>query len=248
MKRLSPNLERSARRLAMTSLALNRTTTASFAFAGEELVMCLDGAAFWPAERLLVVADLHLEKGSSFAQRRVFLPPYDTATTLKRLAIAIARHDPKRIVLLGDTFHDRFAEDRLTDSDRDTILALLAGRDAIFVAGNHDPLPTRLAGQSLASLRLGPLYFCHEPGTSESGEVAGHLHPVARIATRGRSVRRRAFVSDGKRLILPAFGAYAGGLNVRDAAFNPLFRSGFSAVLIGDEQLFSFTHRHCLPD
>src|SRR5205809_4703079 len=103
----------------------------------------LSGALFWREQRLLVVSDLHLEKGSSFAARGVLLPPYDTVATLSRLAIVIARHDPGIVIALGDSFHDRDAHQRLSDIDRGVITALQAQRDWIWISGNHDPaLPT----------------------------------------------------------------------------------------------------------
>src|SRR5213595_518023 len=107
----------------------------------------LSGALFWREQRLLVVSDLHLEKGSSFATRGVLLPPYDTAATLSRLAAVIARHDPRMVIALGDSFHDRDAHERLSRPDRDAISAMQSGRDWIWIAGNHDPaLPSDLGG------------------------------------------------------------------------------------------------------
>src|ERR1700712_2871988 len=105
----------------------------------------LSGALFWQEQRLLVVSDLHLEKGSSFATRGVLLPPYDTIATLSRLAAVIARHDPRTVIALGDSFHDRTAHDRLSVPDRDAITAMQVRRDWIWISGNHDPaLPADL--------------------------------------------------------------------------------------------------------
>src|SRR5829696_2159123 len=205
-----------------------RGTDVTVAVAGIELVAAVEGAFVWPKESLLVVADLHLEKGSSYARRRVFLPPYDTAATLARLARLIHRFAPRRVLFLGDTFHDSRASARLLPRDRETLGSLLNRREAIFVAGNHDPDPPEgVDAVCLAALSIGPLTFRHEPSPGDApGEIAGHLHPVAKVAARGRSLRRRCFADDGRRAILPAFGAYAGGLNVRDAAFSPLFPRG----------------------
>ena len=151
----------------------------------------LSGAFFWESERLLVVSDLHLEKGSSFAARGVLLPPYDTVATLSRLGAVIARHDPRTVIALGDSFHDRTAHDRLSEPDRDAISGLQARRDWIWISGNHDPaLPSDLGGVVASDVAIGPIAFRHEP-TGASGEIAGHLHPKARVATRGRSLERR---------------------------------------------------------
>src|SRR6188508_1850549 len=182
----------------------------------------LSGALFWKEQSLLVVSDLHLEKGSSFAARGVLLPPYDTVATLSRLAGVIARHDPRMVIALGDSFHDRAAHERLSVPDREALTAMQARRDWIWISGNHDPaLPSDL-GVVASEVAIGPIVFRHEP-TGAFGEIAGHLHPKARVATRGRSMERRCFASDGERAVMPAFGAYTGGLSIRDVAFAKLF-------------------------
>ena len=148
----------------------------------------LSGALYWPEEHTLVVADLHLEKGSSFAARGMLLPPYDTVATLSRLAAVIARHDPRMVIALGDSFHDREAHERLSDADRDALSALQARRDWIWMSGNHDPnLPRDLGGVVAAEVSIGSIAFRHEP-TGAVGEIAVHLHPKARVPTRGRSL------------------------------------------------------------
>lgn len=225
-----------------------RRDEAVLAVAGVEFLATADGALVWLEESLVVVSDLHLEKGSSFAERRVLLPPYDTAETLKRLARLLSRFGAKRLVFLGDSFHDRRADTRLATSDREALQRCIHGREIFWIAGNHDPdPPTGLGGTATPELAIGPVLFRHEPSArAEPGEIAGHLHPVARVATRGRSLRRRCFAGDGRRAILPAFGAYAGGLNVRDAAFAPLFPDGFTAHLMGDERVFAFPRARCL--
>lgn len=206
----------------------------------------LSGAIYWDEQRLLVVSDLHLEKGSSFAVRGVLLPPYDTAATLNRLATVVARHNPRMVIALGDSFHDRRAHRRLSAVDRDTLAALQVGRDWIWISGNHDPaLPSNLGGIVATEVAIGRIAFRHEP-TGAFGEIAGHLHPKARVARRGRSMERRCFASDGERAVMPAFGAYAGGLNIRDAAFAKIFPStGFIAHLLGDSRLHSIAASRC---
>ena len=206
----------------------------------------LSGALLWEEQRLLVVSDLHLEKGSSFAARGVLLPPYDTVATLGRLASAIARHDPRVVIALGDSFHDRTAHQRLSVPDREAIAALQARRDWIWISGNHDPaLTSDLGGIVASEVAIGPILFRHEP-TGETGEIAGHLHPKARVATRARWLERRCFASDGERLVMPAFGAYAGGLSIRDDAFSKIFRNpDFMAHVLGDARLHVIAASRC---
>jgi DNA ligase-associated metallophosphoesterase len=206
----------------------------------------VSGALYWDEQRLLVVSDLHLEKGSSFAARGVLLPPYDTAATLGRLASVVACYDPRMVIALGDSFHDRDAHDRLAPADRETIASLQARRDWIWISGNHDPaLPRDLGGVVATEVAIGPIVFRHEP-TGAAGEIAGHLHPKARVAMRGRAMERRCFASDGERAVMPAFGAYAGGLSIRDVAFARIFQSlAFIAHVLGDNRLHAIAAARC---
>jgi uncharacterized protein len=214
--------------------------------AGVAMLADLSGALFWEEQRVLVVSDLHLEKGSSFAARGVLLPPYDTVATLGRLASVVAHHDPKTVIALGDSFHDRAAHERLSAADREAIAALQAQRDWIWISGNHDPaLPSNLGGTIADEVAIGPIVFRHEP-TGSVGEIAGHLHPKARVATRARWLERRCFASDGERVVMPAFGAYTGGLSIRDDAFSKIFPSmAFMAHVIGDVRLHAIAASRC---
>ncbi len=219
--------------------------------AGVGLVADCAGVLYWPEQGLLVVADLHLEKGSSFAARGVLLPPYDTAATLARLGQVIARHAPRCVIALGDSFHDESGPARIADHDRASLRLLQRGRDWIWIFGNHDPQPAPdLGGTFAETLAVGALMFRHQPQPeAEEGEIAGHLHPIARVAQRGRSVSRRCFASDRRRLVMPAFGAYAGGLNVRDRAFAQVFGTlAFTAHMLGDARLYAVAAKRCLPD
>ena len=211
---------------------------------------CL-GALYWPEQGLLAVADLHLEKGSSFARRGQLLPPYDTTETLARVARLIAHYAPRVVIALGDNFHDGGGPARLSASDRTALIALQRGRDWIWIAGNHDPDPAEgIGGAFTETLSTGALTFRHKPSPdAPEGEVAGHLHPVARVAQRGRAVSRRCFATDGKSLVMPAFGAYTGGLNIRDRAFAVVFAARkFTAHMMGDNRLYAFNASRCLPD
>jgi uncharacterized protein len=215
------------------------------------LVADLAGALYWPEEQLLVVADLHLEKGSSFAAHGILLPPYDTAATLERLASLLSRYAVRIVVALGDNFHDGGGPARLAAADRATLFELQRGRDWIWIAGNHDPDPgDGIGGVFARSLALGSLVFRHEPSPQASaGEIAGHLHPSARVHQRGRTLTRRCFASDRTRLVMPAFGAYAGGLNIRHAAFMQVFGAlAFTAHLLGQRRLYAFAAARCLAD
>ena len=211
--------------------------------AGIDLMPCLSGAVYVPAYDTLLLADLHLEKGSSRAHLGVHLPPYDTRAGLAALNAAISHWRPRRVMLLGDSFHDGGGPERMDLSDRNTLDRIAARTGLTWLSGNHDPeLPAHLPGHHAHELALGPLNLRHEPTVRADGEIAGHLHPVAAINRRGRRVRTRCFVLSPRRLILPAFGAYTGGLDLRHEVFRPLLPDNhFRCVMVGQAAL------HVLP-
>jgi DNA ligase-associated metallophosphoesterase len=216
-------------------------TAAPIHIAGERLMLDPEGVLWWPARRLLAVADLHLEKGSSLAARGALIPPYDSRATLDRLLPLVRRYRPARLVALGDSFHDRHGAARLSREDVARIATLAQSVGLVWVLGNHDPAPPDgLPGTATAALAEGPLTFRHD-ATGRLGEISGHLHPKASIATRGRWMSRSCFVADSRRIVLPAFGAYTGGLDVRDPAIRALFPRGGRAFLLGRGRLYSFT-------
>lgn len=220
------------------------------AIGSADVLLRMSGALWLAAERALVVADLHLEKGSSYAARGQMLPPYDTGETLRRLAAEVAALSPVTVILLGDTFHDRKSESRLAPDDAQALRDLAHGRTLVWVVGNHDADgPQALPGETADAVALGGLTLRHEPQAGlQPGEVAGHLHPAARVKAARGSVRRRCFITDGERAILPAFGAYAGGLNVRDAAFAGLFARSPLAGALGSSRVHAVGWRSLAGD
>jgi len=216
---------------------------------GELFTPLPEGALWWPATRTLIVSDLHLEKGSSFAARGQMLPPYDTRATLSVVERLVAELKPERVISLGDSFHDRRAEFRMDVEDVARVRALTEATDWVWVEGNHDPdPPEHLGGRPAKVLRDGHVVFRHEP-TGESGEIAGHLHPCAKVLSRVRSLRRRCFVSDGERLIMPALGAFTGGLNVLDEAYLPCFPDGGMMVFaMSREAVIPVSSKRLIPD
>jgi DNA ligase-associated metallophosphoesterase len=210
---------------------------------GERLVARVSGALWLPETRTLAAGDLHLEKGSAFGARGQLLPPYDTAATLDRLLAEVEALTPERLVLMGDSFHDRGAVGRLDQVAVARLKGLSQRLHLVWLSGNHDPEPPEgLAGETVDQIRIGSLILTHEPSPDPvDGEVAGHLHPVATVRGYGTRVRRRCFLTDGRRMILPAFGAYAGGLNVTDPAFRGLFAEATTALIMGDDRV------HAMP-
>lgn len=208
---------------------------------GIELHPDLSGALYAADYGTLLVADMHFEKGSSRGRRGVHLPPYDTRSTLGALAAAVERHRPKRLISVGDSFHDSDGVARLDPEDRAAIGRLADKVEIVWLTGNHDPhLSHELPGAIVSEIALGPVMLRHLPSSGRGPEIAGHLHPVAAVVKRGRRLCRKCFIGDGERLVMPAFGAYTGGLNVMAAAFRPLFAGSFTAWLIGRSAVHAF--------
>lgn len=217
-------------------------TAAPLHLAGERLMLDPAGALYWPARELLVVSDLHLEKGSSFARRGMLLPPWDTRATIDRLVLLLRRWRPRVLVALGDSFHDTGGASRLPVGEGARLAAIAAALRLVWVRGNHDPAPHEgIDGESVETFAVGPLVFRHEAEPRVgAGEISGHFHPKAAVPARGTHVCRPCFVADHRRLLMPAFGAYTGGLDVRDPAITCLFPRGGQVFLLGRERLFNF--------
>jgi uncharacterized protein len=213
---------------------------------GKSLIADSTGAIYWPAEAALLVADLHLEKASARAEAGAFLPPYDTRETLIRLAEAIDRYQPRRVIALGDSFHDQGAARRIGADDLERLKILQEDREWIWLSGNHDRrIAPEFGGRIDDEIKLAGITLRHEPVCgSATHEIAGHMHPAAKLSLYGTSIRRPCFVGNGRRIIMPAFGAFTGGLNVLDDAFLPLFGTGGMAVwMLGQEGLYAVATR-----
>ena len=206
----------------------------------------MSGALYWPAEKALIVSDLHLEKGSHFAARGQMLPPYDTRETLRKLAETIDVYEVETVIALGDSLHDAAAAERIDPADLQTLRILQEDRDWIWITGNHDPkIDAVLGGHVLPGLSAEGMSLRHEPSPGAvTHEIAGHLHPAARLVLNGTSLRRPCFAGNGLRLIMPAFGAFTGGLNILDAAFEPILgNDGMSVWMLGQEGVYPVATR-----
>jgi uncharacterized protein len=217
-------------------------TAAPIHLAGERLMLDPAGALIWPATATLVVSDLHLETGSSFARKGMLLPPWDTRATLERLTLLLRRYRPRIVVALGDSFHDRQGAQRLPLAEQTRLNAMAEAHRFIWVEGNHDPSPPAgIGGEWVETFKTNSLLFRHVAVEDAApGEISGHYHPKATTPARGGSITRACFIADARRIVLPAFGSYTGGLDVRDPAITRLFPRGGRIFLLGKERLFSF--------
>ncbi|MEM9989346.1 MAG: ligase-associated DNA damage response endonuclease PdeM [Pseudomonadota bacterium] len=221
----------------MPSSSLHWLTTTHIG--GIPVTLDASGVMYVPGASLLVVSDLHFEKGSHYGRGGQFIPPYDTRATLKALEATVQKYQPKSILSLGDAFHDTEAEARMNKEDKDRLRVLCDAATWIWVLGNHDPLPPKeFCGTVHHAVEIGGLTFTHEPGELPGWQVAGHLHPCALVAKGGRRVRRSCFVGDGERLIMPAFGAFTGGLNILHEAFTPHLQHPLEIYLKGKTRLY----------
>lgn len=213
-------------------------------FAGQSFEPLPSGALYWAAENALLVADLHLEKLSSYAPRGSLLPPYDTGLTLKRLAADLDRTGATEVIALGDSFHRDHGTSTLLEADRHLLLALLGRIRWTWISGNHDPAPHALGGLCTARLERHGLTLTHEPRRGRPGLIAGHLHPAAHIAINGRSARRPCFVHDGSIMVLPAYGSATGSLNILSPAFLGLFDfARLQVAMIGRGRVYPVSPR-----
>lgn len=217
-------------------------TAAPLHFAGHRLLLDPLGAVMWPEQGVLAIADLHFEKGSACAVRGQLVPPWDTTATLDRLALLLRRWRPATVVALGDSFHDRHGLARMDHGSAARLRGMTQAASFVWVLGNHDPEPPAgLDGTVTPCWTLGGVSFRHEAKPGAGPELCGHHHPKASIPTRAGTVTRPCFVADPKRLMLPALGAFTGGLDVAHLAIARLFPRGGRAFLLGQGRLFSFT-------
>ena len=224
-------------------MSKSRQTSITITLNGEEVMLNADGTALFHGGALMVVSDLHLEKGRALSATAP-VPLYDTDATLDALETAITRDHPRQVLFLGDSFHRADLAKSLALPYRQRINAILSARQVIWITGNHDPeLPEFLPGKTAPSHLNRSIWFRHiAEDPIAGGEVSGHFHPKVQIKTKARRISGKCFVHDGRRLLMPAFGAYTGGLSVFDPAIKPFFPSGGEIIFCHACQVYRYPY------
>lgn len=206
-------------------------------FAGHDFILDPSGALLWPEKKMLIVGDLHLEKSSHYARRGFFLPPYDSHETLTRLMTLLLKTNSESLLILGDCFHDRAGYKRLSHEDY-RIFDELRDYNPIWIRGNHDGDFVPAGMISYETYEESGISFRHEP-SGQPYEINAHLHPKATINYKGSLISRRCFASDESRIIIPAFGSYTGGLDVKDTAISQNFPGSMNVHMLGEDKIYS---------
>lgn len=213
-----------------------------FSFCAANLLLLPEGAAYCPVSGALLLADLHLEKASSFAARGQMLPPYDSIETLRRAALLVDRLRPRTVYCLGDSFHDRGGTDRLESTARNLLLQLTAATEWVWIVGNHDQeISVPFGGAVAAERMLDTIVLRHAADPADGRpEISGHYHPKFQVRVRGRRVSRPCFVAGRSKLILPSFGALTGGMDAADPVILRTVGIGARALVAMPERLLDF--------
>lgn len=213
-------------------------------FAEESFILEPSGLLLWPAQKIAIVSDLHLEKGSFFAAKGQLLPPHDSEQTLKKLYKALEFSGVQKVVFLGDSFHDNAGYARLNNKTRQVFEHILQTYQSIWIKGNHDDqfFPKNI--DVYDELKIDQIMFRHEADANSTDfEISGHYHPKASVKLSGRKINKPCFVQSDQRVIMPAYGAYTGGLNIDDEVFLPFLSESYTIHLLGKNNIYSVPYK-----
>lgn len=224
---------------------------ARMSLSGRSLLAHVSGALYWPDENALIVSDLSLDLGPAEGLAGSFRAPRDRHRILGQLSRVVCQFEPKTVISLGTAFRRPTERARLAQADIDLLRELQSGRHWFWVPPSPDPIEeSDLGGDVVAEVQLGGLRFQGVPFAGPAiHEIAGGLHPAARINVRGHDLKRPCFVSNGRRMVLPAFASFGGGNNVLEHAFRPVFgNDGLFVWMLGQEGIWPVAARQLEPD
>ena len=202
-----------------------------------------EGILFWFDKQIAIIADLHLEKGSSFGPSGQFLPPYDSEETLKKIFKATKNHKIKKIILLGDTFHDKNAFDRMSEKVFILFKSLIEKYEVIFILGNHESKFEIGRINFLNEYVIDDIHFIHQALPTSIFQISGHFHPVASVKSSIKKITAKCLLHTNNHIIMPSFGQYTGGLNINNPVFKPFVNNESNIYMLTKKSIYKFTSK-----
>ena len=209
-------------------------------FNNHEFKINNDGILFWLEKKIAIVSDLHLEKGSSFASSGQFIPPFDSEETLKKLINFVKTHEVQTIILLGDTFHDRGALNRMSSKVKSIFDSLVENYEIIFVLGNHENKMKSAFIKFYERYIVDDIHFLHEAVLEKKYQISGHFHPVASLKINSKLITGKCLIHSENHIIMPAFGEFTGGLNINNPVFKPFLNRNYYIYFLTKKSVYKF--------
>ena len=209
-------------------------------FNNHEFKINNDGILFWLEKKIAIVSDLHLEKGSSFASLGQFIPPFDSEETLKKLINFFKTHEVQTIILLGDTFHDGGALNRMSSKVKSIFDSLVENYEIIFVLGNHENKMKSAFIKFYERYIVDDIYFLHEAVLEKKYQISGHFHPVASLKINSKQITEKCLIHSENHIIMPAFGEFTGGLNINNPVFKPFLNRNYYIYFLTKKSVYKF--------
>ena len=209
-------------------------------FNNHEFKINNEGILFWLEKKIAIISDLHLEKGSSFASSGQFIPPFDSEETLKKLINFLKIHEVKIIILLGDTFHDRGALNRMSSKVKSIFDSLVENYEIIFVLGNHENKMKSAFIKFYERYIVDDIHFLHEAVLEKKYQISGHFHPVASLKINSKQITEKCLIHSENHIIMPAFGEFTGGLNINNPVFKPFLNRNYYIYFLTKKSVYKF--------
>ena len=212
-------------------------------FCNHGLQICKEGVLFWLEKEIAIVSDLHLEKGSSYASSGQYIPPYDSEETLLKLLDILNNYRVKKVILLGDTFHDKDAFLRMTSKVRFLFEDFTKKYEVIFILGNHEN-KIKIEGIKFhQEYIVDDIHFLHEAIQKNINQISGHFHPVASIKVSSKKITSKCLIHSNNHIILPSFGEFTGGLNINDPVLKPFISGDYNIYFLTKKSIYKFSNK-----
>ena len=212
-------------------------------FCNHGLQICKEGVLFWLEKEIAIVSDLHLEKGSSYASSGQYIPPYDSEETLLKLLDILNNYRVKKVILLGDTFHDKDAFLRMTPKVRFLFEDFTKKYEVIFILGNHEN-KIKIEGIKFhQEYIVDDIHFLHEAIQKNINQISGHFHPVASIKVSSKKITGKCLIHSNNHIILPSFGEFTGGLNINDPVLKPFISEDYNIYFLTKKSIYKFSNK-----